>query len=1361
MNLKKVVRNFFNHISCKCITICSLLLLGSYEPVAADSQLTQHLPNLTIHGFAQDQVGYMWIATDNGLCRYNGQTYYHYQSEPDNPGSLPANRVYDIRTDNNGTLWIVSANGICVYNSLHDNFESLLAQRGLHHITCNGQKVLCSGSAGMVLFDAASRKILSRKKTEFYQSQVLETDRQGNFWGGSTDGRSILKYDDKLNVCDSIRLDRPVRFRCTCRDRQGRIWFGTEQGVVVLDPTTGNLTTDTQLLQCLALVSKFNVSMLTLTNDDTIYIGTQGDNIHAINLANYTFEPNVAGRFYRLNHTSDFNCGFCDHEGNIWIGTADRGYYVRFAYQKNFSQMGRLGKQTLGKYINAITAEKAGTLWIGSRYKGLLGYNNREYAARWHTMENNPLMQQLGSNSIAALHFDSSGQLWVNIDDRIAICTTEFVNIRSHTLLPGHFLVNRFCEDARHRVWAATQSGLVRWEGIRAQNVLFRDCDVQDVIQLNDSTMLAAVSGQGVCAVDIRYSETRPYVQTADSLVANALRRSTCLYGAKDGSLWIGTRSHGLLRYHPQQGFRSYTLRDGFASNEIAAITQDPQGNTWVATSYGLSFITASTERVTTYFQTDRLQSQQFYPHCSLNTSSMIYFGGNTGLVQFAPGRVIPKITKSPVPLVLTEIRINSVVQHPAEGEILTRTLNDTERIILNHKQRNIDIGYEAVTFLSPENVRYAYRLYGGNIDEAWNYVENRRSANYAHLPAGHYIFELKAQNSDGFWNEEPRRLEIVIKPSPQLTWYAFLFYIAAAGGAAWCANRLYLRRRLQKMELQLTRTELEREKELTNMKINFFTNISHELRTPLSLIYGPVNMLPGITDEKRSRELINLINYNIQQLLMLIDQTLSLSRIENDTLPLSVCRQDIIPYVNRLTESFACLAHEKRIDLRTTSEPAGRMIVAVDADKLSKVLSNLVSNALKYTPEGGHVDIALTETKTLPEKLAGAAPASRYLIVSVTDDGIGMSQEDVGRIFERYKRLTQSERSTIGTGIGLHYVKQLLLVHKGSIAAEVRPEGGMRFTFAIPVDETLYDLAGEPAVAAEFIDGMTVTDAREILPGSDLPGNSGGGNSGPRPKVVLVEDNPQLQHYCQSIFAPRFDVFTADNGADGLDLINAEMPDVVITDVLMSKMDGYELCRRIKNDVQLSHIPVVILTAKVTDQDKIAGYQEGADVYMTKPFNPELLQTVVGNLLTSRSKLRDMILSESGKSDAGTEAETVKLSAADQAFVDKLRGLIDSNISDSTLNINALSGEMCMSRASFFRKIKSLTGVTPNNFILIYRLNRAAEMILGQEYRLNEISDLLGFSSQSHFSRCFKQHFGITPKDYATQGKGASQKTD
>ena len=446
----------------------------------------------------------------------------------------------------------------------------------------------------------------------------------------------------------------------------------------------------------------------------------------------------------------------------------------------------------------------------------------------------------------------------------------------------------------------------------------------------------------------------------------------------------------------------------------------------------------------------------------------------------------------------------------------------------------------------------------------------------------------------------------------------------------------------------------------------------------------------------------------------------------------------------------FACYAREKRIAVSMTSTPPGRMIVAVDADKFSKILSNLVSNALKYTPKDGHVEVALALTDTLPKKLTAAA-SSHYLVASVTDNGAGMSQKDVERIFERYKRLTASEHSSAGSGIGLHYVKQLLLIHKGSIVAEIRPEGGMRFTFAIPVDESLYDIAGEPTVEAEFIDGMATAIA-------DCPGDKPDTTqeTGPRPKMVIVEDNPQLRRYCRQIFAPQFDVFTADNGSDGFDLIHAEMPDIVITDVLMSKMDGYELCRKIKTDVLLSHIPVVILTAKVTDQDKITGYQEGADVYMTKPFNPTLLQTVVGNLLTSRSKLREMLLSGAEKPRSEPEGGgEIRLSSADRAFVDKLCQYVDANISDCSLSISAISTEMCMSRASFFRKIKSLTGVTPNNFILIYRLNKAAAMIRSREYRLNEIADMVGFSSQSHFSRCFKQHFGMAPKDYTDHGGG------
>ncbi len=1331
----------------RCKYILLWMMLFCIHEAQAGPQFTRQLPNLTIHRFAQDKVGYIWIATDNGLCRYNGQFYYYYQNEPEDPASLPGNRVSDMLIDDSGTLWLVTSGGVCTYDARLDSFRRVLDREGYSGVVPDGEHVVCSGPGGIAVFDGNGRLLVEKRDTPQHGPAVLEADRNGFLWGGV--GRKVLKYNRDLNVCDSLTLPDSAEFLSSCRDSEGRIWFGTSSGVRIIDPRTGTLIeTDESLNECIAAVARSAILSLTVI-DKEVYIGTQGDNLHQFDTRTHTLKRNIVIRGTPgLNYTSDFSCCFCDSEDNFWIGTLDRGYAVRYTNEKEFARSVRLSRQTLNKFINAVTISKDGTCWIGSRFKGILTYTS-QLDMKWLTMENCALMQRLNSKNVSALFADSSGRLWVNIDDRIACCDIRQQTIAGYTLLPERFSANRFCEDARRNVWAATTSGLMVYDGLRLRGSCFEGCDVQDVIRLNDTTMLAAVFRRGLFAIDSRRLELHSLLEAPDSLAATALRYATCLLKDKQNRLWIGTRSKGLLRYDRAEGFKTYTLKDGFASNEIAALAEDRKGNIWVATSYGLSLLPAGADRAITYLSSDKMQTQQFHPRCVCKTSNLLYFGGNLGLVQFKPESVLSKISERPVPLVLRELKVNSVAQHPSEGGILTRHLNDTERIVLDHTQRSLNISYEALAFLSPEKIRYAYRLHGGDISEEWNYVENRTSANYSHLPAGRYLFELKAQNPDGFWNSEPRRLEIVIKPSPLLTWYAFLFYILTAGSAAWFANRLFLRRRLQKIELEATRKELEREKELTNMKIDFFTNISHELRTPLTLIYGPVNMLPGTQDENRQRELIDLINDNTQRLLTLVDQMLNLSRIENDTLPLSVHRQDILPVVERMMAGFACYAREKRIDISLTAAPPGRMAVAVDTDKFSKILSNLISNALKYTPEEGHIEVSLALADTLPERLAAAA-SSHYLVGCVADDGPGMSQEDVEHIFERYKRLTASEHVAAGSGIGLHYVKQLLLIHKGSIAAEVRPEGGMRFTFAIPVDENLYDIAGEPTVEAEFIDGMetAVVESPESLPDTEEARDNG-----PRPKMVFVEDNPQMRRYFRQIFASRFEVLAADNGSDGFCLIHTEMPDIVVTDVLMSKMDGYELCRKIKTDVLLSHIPVVILTAKVTDQDKIAGYREGADVYMTKPFNPTLLQTVIDNLLTSRDKLRERLLSGVGRPDSepedAEEGEEIRLSAADRAFVDKLRQYVDANISNSSLNINDICTEMCMSRASFFRKIKSLTGVTPNNFIQIYRLNKAAAMIRSREYRLNEIADLVGFSSQSHFSRCFKQHFGVAPKDY------------
>ena len=414
-----------------------------------------------------------------------------------------------------------------------------------------------------------------------------------------------------------------------------------------------------------------------------------------------------------------------------------------------------------------------------------------------------------------------------------------------------------------------------------------------------------------------------------------------------------------------------------------------------------------------------------------------------------------------------------------------------------------------------------------------------------------------------------------------------------------------------------------------------------------------------------------------------------------------------------------------------------------VDADKLARVVVNLVSNALKYTPEGGHVRI-LAERVASPDRiLSGYKASSTYLQISVTDDGIGMKNEDVAHIFDRYTRLAQTETSVTGTGIGLHYVKELLRIHGGAVNAQVRKEGGMRFVFALPADESLYEITETAKdFRSDVIDGMLVVDPVKEEPVEDDVCCD-------RHKVLVVEDNASLLAWLKDILSSRYDVYTASDGADALDIVNDVLPDLILTDVVMPKVDGYELCRRVKEDKMLSHIPVVILTSKTGEEDRLVGYQHGADLYVTKPFSAELILTLIGNIMATREKLRESFTSQEVVTDESKEDPIESISADDRAFIEGLRKYIEDNISETSISITALAGEMCMSRASFFRKMKSLTGMTPNDFILSYRLNKAASMLKEGRWRVGEIADMLGFSSASHFSRVFRQKFGKSPKEF------------
>ena len=1309
----------------------------------AGSRTVGDIPNMTIHSFAQDAKGYVWVATDNGLCRYNGHDYQHYCHDADEPGSLLSDQVLSLATDGAGVLWVATGGGVCWYDELEDSFVRVDECPVLEGLVLNDGLIAGYGKGhGILLLDPETKRIVSVSDTPSHEVSVLTADGTGCLWGGHSDGIHIMKFDRSAAVIGTVALPSRSDFRCVASDNLGRVWFGRNEGLFICDAGTMIQSDDRRLSGLIGLVSGHSVTTV-LPVQGTMYVCMPGVGIYTVELNSGDVRKDAVRRF-DLSYMSDFSCGFMDSENHPWIGTMDRGYGVRFLEKKNFKYAPTLGKMTLGKYINCATAsDNSQIVWMASYYKGLLAFDITTSKALWYNYGKCRPLDSLGEKGIIALALDGKNRLWISMSGKVAVCETKGIELLDSRFVADGMDVNAFCEDGSGTMWAATPDGVVRLGNGNDRHVLLHGSDIQDIIRFDEDRLLVAVKDSGLFFVYPATLEAERY-HLAGGDADKVLNDVSCLY-IHDKELWVGTCSKGLLRCDGGMIVKEYSVKDGLGSNDIASIAADGEGNVWVGTSYGLSVVTKRFDKPITYYQGRWMDTQQFCRRSAASHSGRMFFGGNMGLAFFFSDRIISNISDEPVKIVFTGLSVNGVEQKPGKGRILDHLVDDTDRIVLKSNQNSIGLRFEPISFIADDNIGFSYRLTGKHTDDGWNDIGGYRRVNFSHLPPGRYLFELKASNVDGFWSKEPRRMEIVIRQSPWLSWYALLAYIAIIVTGMMAVSRFIIGRRMEEMELQAAKDDLNREKRLSEMKVNFFTNISHELRTSLTLVYGPVNMLSRIRDKESFDKMIGSINYNMKNLLNLVDQLLNLSRIENGALPLSVSRTDVPFLLRRLTDGFSFQAHEKSIDL--ACDCAGDLKnIPVDADKLARVVVNLVSNALKYSHEGGNVAI-LAERVDHPDPiLSGFKESSSYLQISVEDDGVGMKEEEVKHIFDRYTRLARTENTVAGTGIGLHYVKELLRIHGGAVNAQVREAGGMRFVFALPVDESLYEImdAGND-IRSDVIDGMLeIESGKGEVPVPDEDGTEHG-----RPKVLVVEDNASLLAWLKDILSSGYDVYTASDGSDALDIVNDVLPEMILTDVVMPKVDGYELCRRVKEDKMLSHIPVVILTSKTGEEDRLVGYQHGADLYVTKPFSAELILTLIGNVMATREKLRESFTSQESPADECEDGPIETLSPDDRAFIDKLRKFIEDNISETSISITALAGEMCMSRASFFRKMKSLTGVTPNDFILSYRLNKAVSMLKEGKWRVGEIADMLGFSSASHFSRVFRQKFGKSPKEF------------
>ena len=1299
------------------ILVAVLCTSLAFAQAPSQKRVLSELPNQKVNDFYQDSEHYVWISTDYGICRYNGTDYVNYFHSGSDSTSISSNKVICSRQDENGRLWVLTDAGVCRFDRSTEQFTKILTDRRLVGMHFLDEMLLCYGNSGFICINTTTEAVSIHGADNNDGIAFATIQKDSLIWAVSAKDKSISCYDMTFSKVNKLSPELTGKVVCAALD-DDILWLGTEAGIRLYDTVKEEFLTQDIRLNKFSFLDKDHIAVI-FPYENNICVCARNKDIHIWNkTGNYIMSNLALRRFFNLSYTSDFSCALYSNDKQLWIGTSDRGYAIYNPNEIEFCSSKSLKRITKGKYFNYMTTASDSIIWMASRYKGLMSVNAVKGSSKWYKFIDDPELKKIGDTGLSTVFCDNTETLWLNMENKLALASFTGLQLGQVRLLDTRLSSNAICQDPDGNVWIAAEDGLYRFRDHVLQERKFYGSNVCDVTCDSEGTVYCSITGVGIKAILPETFKVEPaFTEHAFTKDLNSIRFHP------DKSIWFATKSEGLYIIDGDN-LKHYGQQDNLRSNDVESIVFDRNGNAWLGTSYGLSLLKNGSSDIISYGMNESLQVQQFTSRCTAATGDFICLGGVSGIALFPSTRLISKISDEPV-----EVKISSIKSH---GKVLTEYLkgdidnfNGLRTISIPYKDRNLTIDYEAVQYFHPEAVKYAFRLKG--VDHEWNYVDKVRSATWSYLPSGRYKFELIAQNYDGFWNVTPKTLDIVIKPSPFLAWYSILLYIVLLTAIILAFMVITINRKVQNKKLELTMEALEQEKQMAKMKVGFFTNISHELRTSLSLIYAPVSMLDK-ADEAKRKDIISLVRSNTSSLLVLIDQLLNISRIENDCMPLMVSEVDIVPYINRILKSFSTLADAKMIELRLVNDIPHGTLLPIDADKLQKVLQNLLSNAIKYTEQGGQVLVKMNI-------------ANKALNVSVIDDGIGMKPEEAKVVFERYRRLKSSEITSKGSGIGLHYAKQLILLHKGHIEAIVRDCGGMEFRFEIPVSPEAYTASERQDVAADIIDGFLTVEAENEAT-TTLSEN----HDASKPLVAIIEDNPQLSSYLKGILSEDFRVITASNGTDGLDLIHAEMPDIITTDVMMEGMDGYELCRRVKESPILSHIPVVILTAKVAEEDKLAGYRNKANAYITKPFNPELLVAVMRNLIEETEKLRKDILSHNSDQEA---IEKSRISEHDSKFITRLNCIINEHISEPLIDTSELAEMLQISRSGLFRKIKALTGVTPNEYIIIYKLNRSVEMLKKGEMNISEVSYSLGFSSPSHFSNTFKNRFGVSPRNY------------
>lgn len=1286
----------------------------------------------------------IWMLSENngiyGFDPKQTKQYYHFSNKPSQSGALSSNELNFLYEDLHHNIWIGTTKGLdClfpkekIYNTITPVVQS---QENILRVTEDDKHVYFGAASGNLYIFNKKNEQLTRLALSQSEITSIKRSKVNNVLYASTRSGELIVVDLSGN---GFMRHQPALgpFVRIFEDHSGIVWIEPEKkGVIKFDP----LTRQFKLIKTEQSASNISAStfFFHLYEDinGVVWINTKDDGFGYYDKNTETIRRVVAGeKSIPFPHFVDL--AYYDRAGIFWLKTDQRGIMKITLQPNNFNQQllklpeylrnendvrtackdkqNRLwictksgdvyisenniikcpvfinhSPATLGP-IYSIIEDSKGNIWMASKSNGLFkaiptGRKKLEYTVIHYNKS-----QGLTSNQLYSIAEDKHGAIWLGSFDGGLMKAVETPAGLQFTKAPGNYPSSGFNKirylrfDSFGNLWIATTQGLVIMDGAsNPSNPRFITYRMQ------------AGNEQSIGDNDIQY-----------------------IYEDTEKRVWLATSGGGAsLAKGPsikQLTFKNYTVQDGLANDFVLSIMEGKDGHLWFATENGLSEFIPSAQKFINYDQDDGLPAASFSEATAVSgADGNMFLGMNKGFLSFNPKNFNNnRIAGS---IVFTNLQINNKTAEP--GRFIEKDINYISKMVLRHNQNIFRLDCALLDYRFTGKELLAYKLRG--FDSAWYTTAQNAQITYTNLPPGNYLLEIKTMRYDLYNEPVYRSLPVVVLPAPWKTWWAYTLYTLVALAIIIIIGRMLL------TMLQL-RHKIELEKRLSELKLNFFTNISHELRTPLTLILGPLEQLAKSEQlSAQGKEHIRLIKKSASRMVHFVNQLLDLRKIQAGSAKLNISFIDIGQIVKKCSEHFLSLAKNKNIHFRVHT-PQESLFAYVDAEKIDMIVYNLLSNAFKFTPDGKSIEVILNPV-----------PGTNQFSIVVADEGPGVSPENLSRMFDLFNDVTVSQKNSQvkGTGIGLALCRELTALHKGAIYAARRNRGGLEVTLVI---DRYVNKPAEPTIAPvpTYITG-------------DIPANHTKAVNGlPHPRhkqlVLLVEDNPDLNSFLKNQLSSFYTVETAFDGAEGLQKAKTIQPDIIISDVMMPNMDGIEMLDKLKNTTETSHIPVILLTAKSSVESQVKGLNYGADYYITKPFSLDFLIASVKNLIRQRARLFEKMVQ---RKTVELKPEEISITSKDETFLKKVVKIVSDNMDDPNFNIEAVAAQLNMVYNTFYKKFKSLTNLTPVEFLRDLRLQRAKEYLETGEYTVAEVAYMVGFNHAKYFSTCFKEKYKQSPSE-------------